>query len=330
MKPYVIDETFLKEEVREDFAISAGMKGVWGTQLTVLSAIDEICERHGLRWWADYGTLLGAVRHGGFVPWDDDIDIAMPRADYNRLMQLVPFELPPQMRPWSIRVKEDYCTLSAFIACRERTDTGLDPGEAQITAVYRGCPYVAGVDIYPLDIVPRDVAQRKTWETLFRSVYFAAEQFQNPDPTRHDEVLQTIREIETALEIRLPEDTSCRVRLWHLADELSQAWAADESDLWMWVPELATRKGDRYRPAAAYAETIELAFEGTTLPVPVGYDKILTVEYGDYMAPVQGLALHEYPFYKEQDAYIEAERKRVLADPNGRGDNSAGMGGDHA
>ena len=57
-------------------------------QLDMLKAVARVCDRHGLRYFLAYGTLLGAVRHGGFIPWDDDIDIILPRPDYDRLVEL--------------------------------------------------------------------------------------------------------------------------------------------------------------------------------------------------------------------------------------------------
>ena len=63
-------------------------------QLAILEEIDKICKRHHIEYWVDGGTLLGAVRHGGFIPWDDDIDIAMYLEDEKRFEEVAPKELP--------------------------------------------------------------------------------------------------------------------------------------------------------------------------------------------------------------------------------------------
>ena len=63
----------------------------------ILKVIDMICSKHNIKWWLHYGTALGAVRHNGFIPWDDDCDIAMLRADYERFIEVVERELPDNM-----------------------------------------------------------------------------------------------------------------------------------------------------------------------------------------------------------------------------------------
>ena len=80
--PYI--EQYMKKELR-----TCQLK-----QLSILEVITDICHRHQIDYWLDGGTLLGAVRHGGFIPWDDDIDIAMTLEDLHKFISVAPSELP--------------------------------------------------------------------------------------------------------------------------------------------------------------------------------------------------------------------------------------------
>ena len=62
--------------------------------LEILLEVDKICKKHDIKYWLSSGTLIGAMRHDGFIPWDDDLDIEMMRSDYLRLMEVLPSELP--------------------------------------------------------------------------------------------------------------------------------------------------------------------------------------------------------------------------------------------
>ena len=90
------NESFFSGETRRDFYIEPMMKRAWAAQMEMLMMIDEICERHDIAYYADWGTLLGAARHGGFIPWDDDIDIAMKREDLKRFIVYAEKELPSE------------------------------------------------------------------------------------------------------------------------------------------------------------------------------------------------------------------------------------------
>ena len=85
-----IAPSFFLEEERDGYVVSAGMKQIWAVELDLLAEFARVCAENGLKWFVHAGTMLGAVRHQGFIPWDDDIDVVMPREDYDRLCKLAP------------------------------------------------------------------------------------------------------------------------------------------------------------------------------------------------------------------------------------------------
>ena len=74
----------------DEFCVSSMMKRAWAAQLEVLDEIKRVCHLLNIPFWADWGTMLGAVRHHGFIPWDDDMDICMMRKDYMRFLEEAP------------------------------------------------------------------------------------------------------------------------------------------------------------------------------------------------------------------------------------------------
>lgn len=89
-----IPDTFFKEEELCGHIVTAKTKKLWATQLGCLQELKRICEKHNISFFASGGTLIGAVRHKGFIPWDDDLDVMMPYEDYVRFCEVAPRELP--------------------------------------------------------------------------------------------------------------------------------------------------------------------------------------------------------------------------------------------
>ena len=87
-----IPEEFFKGEERCGYYVSPEMKKVWAVQLDLLNEFARVCKKYDIRYYAAYGTLLGAVRHNGYIPWDDDMDIIIMREDYDRFCSVAPSE----------------------------------------------------------------------------------------------------------------------------------------------------------------------------------------------------------------------------------------------
>lgn len=137
------------------------------TQVEILDEIVRICEKHGLRYYLTGGTLLGALRHKGFIPWDDDLDIAMPREDYIKFCEFCKTELAPAYMLHDISTDDRYWLIFAKVrkkgtAICEKNIAHLDTEKA----IY--------VDIFPLDDAPCETSMSGLIRTkMIRALCFA-------------------------------------------------------------------------------------------------------------------------------------------------------------
>ncbi len=303
-----IPESFFRSEKRLGFEVSDTMKKAWAIQLTVLDKILEVAQHNHINVWLDYGSLLGAVRHKGYIPWDDDIDVCLMRKDYVILLMALRRELPEYFRVYSIYTTPFYNQPKAFVANRAHVDNGNDPKEKEITDIFFGLPYVAGVDVYPLDYVPSDPDQANLIRNIYIAVYDLA--FSYDQYKASGELEGYISQIEDLLAVSIPRDDSAKEALWKLADGVATMAKKKESDSILWYPDMAMRTTDMRRPLEAYSETMITDFEMLKAPIPKGYhDVLLASYYEDYMTPIQQPCAHEYPFYKEQQDWIDRCKK---------------------
>ena len=87
IKEGILPESFFNEEIICNFKVTKERKKLFAVLLGILLKIDYVCKKHGIKYFIYGGTLIGALRHGGFIPWDDDLDIAMLRDDYDKFMK---------------------------------------------------------------------------------------------------------------------------------------------------------------------------------------------------------------------------------------------------
>ena len=151
-----ISMDFFRDEVRNGFFIPTVIKQAWAAQLQVLDVIDTICRKHGITYFADWGTILGTVRHGGYVPWDDDLDICMKREDYVRFKEVARTELPEHFCIHDYEHKEDHWEFLARVVNHEHICYDLDHLKE-----FHNFPYLTAIDIFVLDYLYKDEQQEK-------------------------------------------------------------------------------------------------------------------------------------------------------------------------
>ncbi|MBO6147933.1 MAG: LicD family protein [Lachnospiraceae bacterium] len=218
---------FFRDEVRNGFYIPTAIKQAWAAQLDVLDVVDGICRKHGIKYFADWGTLLGAVRHGGFVPWDDDLDIAMLRPDYKRFREVADDELPQGFVIHDFERKEDHWLFLARVVNNEKmcfTEEYLD--------VHNNFPWLAGVDIFLKDYLYKDEEKEKERDNNIMRLLAVADGI--TDGTMSPMAVPILlSEVEKQYHTVIPDRNSKRdvsVALYKLAEGLMSKTAYDESE----------------------------------------------------------------------------------------------------
>ena len=291
---------FFLEETREDFYIESMMKRAWAAQLEVLSVIVQICNKYGLQYFADWGTLLGAVRHKGFIPWDDDIDICMLRKDYDKFLAVAEPDLPEEYQILSLHTNMEWHRLFT-----RNINAGSVSYDEKRLKKFHGCPYVVGVDIFPLDELPEDPQQEDLFTQFFNAVYFPAHLYdQAPSETE-----ELIPDWETLCNIKIDPNKDIQNQLLKASEAVSKSYQNSGSPIITCMPFHSSHK--RFLRKEWYSSCIYLPFEQFELPVPVDYEAVLTTLFGDYMTPVRYNS-HNYPFYKtQQEIYDQTLRARL-------------------
>ena len=288
------DDGYFREETREGFVIAEDMKRAWAAQLEVLEEVKRVCGILEIKFFADWGTLLGAVRHHGFIPWDDDMDIAMLREDYMRFLSEAPVLLEKYYEIKSVYNDPEDDTIKARIINGRHICF-----EPDFLARFHGCPYVVGIDIFPVDNITDDKrALDKQIESL-RFLLRTAESVPEKGPYGA-EVLELMKKIEKTFGIPVNYNNRLKHELKKIYDIVCSLYHDENSAEVCSMIDFA-EGWDYHAKREWYEDICELSFENTTISVPEGYDGLLQIKYGkDYMTPRNVGSSHDYPFYKSQ------------------------------
>lgn len=281
------------------------LQEIWKVQLELLDALQNFCKANNLKYFMGYGTLLGAVRHNGFVPWDDDIDVLMPRADFERLQSLwqefpAPFFLQSH-------VSEPGYWHSGMMRLRRDDTAFIQPLDWDRDFHQGIC-----LEIMPLDVCAEDgpdcLAQWsdvKKYQKLMWAKYYG----------RKDAVGGLGAADMTVQQWLTMQAEATKYSFSELQDLYMEACRRHESeDTGRLAIFTAGPAAEEYLnfPASAFEETVDMVFEGRTVPAPKGYVQVLAKVYGPrfmYLLPQAERRPHHVAFWSWNEGY-EVWKKR--------------------
>ena len=252
-------------------------------ELEMLKSFAEICEKLNLRYYLIGGTLLGAVRHRGFIPWDDDIDVGMPREDYEVFLKEAQKYLPEYYFLQTRKTDPEY--LSNFAKIRDSRTTFLDKA-----VKHRKTNHGVYIDVFPIDYYPDTKCKQLIFDfKKFLQKFRLRGAFIIPEEEKHAAHIEFLAKmLSICLMVIYPTTTS-------VLDAEDRLFKKEKNS--SLVANLCGYWGKReILPASLLAETCDVEFEGLYFKGPKEYDKYLTRIYGDYMKlpPVEKRVSHHY------------------------------------
>ena len=277
-----------------DYEVSDQMKKLWAVELSLFEKLKEICKKHGLTYYASDGTLLGAARHNGFIPWDDDMDFFLLWPDYQKFMHVAPQEC---RYPFFFQgIYSDVNAMAVSSRLRRSDTTGFTKWESENAA--SGYNLGVFIDIFPLFYVPDSMEERarqkKEVMQLWRCIHGhdALLRQKRGEPV-NEQYLSFVPEY-----LKLCSDRGiahvCDPDIVWLKEEYLKACAWGEAEAKeVGATSIRCHAQTMMWNAEWFEHSVELPFENTSVNCPAEYEKVLEREYGDWRTPVRGGSEHE-------------------------------------
>lgn len=289
-----LPEDFLEEEIRCGYTVTSEMKKVWAVELDLLTELDRVCQKHNLKYCVAAGTLLGAIRHKGFIPWDDDIDVYMLRDDYERLMALNDEFTYPYFLQNTYTEKNLFRTHAQL---RNSSTTGYVESDRYMD-INKGI----FIDIFPLDgIGSAKVNVQRSLNNLLKKWL---QKYNSTNLTKN------ATGISNKIKINIKKAFFAVIKkewLFKHYEKNLRKYSKKGTTLW----------GNRTiffdspkskRPLADWENLTVTKFEFISVPIPENYEEILRQQYGDYMVfpkDIKNGSMHGELVLSTECAYME-------------------------
>jgi phosphorylcholine metabolism protein LicD len=286
---------FYKEETRQGHHISKEMKSVWAVSMDMAMKLIDVCRRHGLRCFMDSGTLLGAVRHKGFIPWDDDIDFVMLRKDYDQLLKIASDEFQYPYFFQTTYSDKDYYRGHAQL--RRQDTTSLSLSELD----YGYCKGI-DIDIFVLDGYIENPVKRffhRTYTMLLKKSIRGY--LSKPADNK-----RVGKKLISAFSKLLYKMIDYRRAFRHY-ENMFRMVDADKCER-VSVSAYRYSSHKRIRRRRSYDQMVDMEFEGLLFPAPNDTDDALRCYFGPgYMTPQQLPTAHGEKYMDASTPYPDSE-----------------------
>lgn len=237
-------------------------------EFDILKHFDAFCKEHNIRYYLAYGTLLGAIRYKKFIPWDDDVDVLVPRDDYERLLKI--YEDNEQYKLFAFEKDGKFhypfaklCDLSTRKVLPEFKCSDAIPG--------------VEIDIFPLDCWHSDYeTAKKEARSIYREISFLQASQLKESPIK--------KGVKSLVWRLISVYAKCRTDKYFNKKIVEKSKANNQENPTFVGSKSWCIYGERgIIPAEAFEDVTYVEFEGEMFPAPIGYDKYLTCLYGDYL-----------------------------------------------
>lgn len=245
-------------------------------QLEIGKEIKRVCDENGIKYFLDSGTLLGAIRHKGFIPWDDDMDMGMLREDYERFIEIAPKKLKPEyfLQTW----KTDKSYPYAFAKIRKKGTVFIEAVSQKTNAHNE-----IFVDIFPYDVYPDNETVRTKLMKKIMLLKYSLWMKDGMTPwLRHKSILDRLLVRAKYVPHYFYALTHSRDAMIAEYEKLMPMYNAETSKYYV-EQSGGTPFGKWIIPTECFKKYIEVKFEDTMFLVPEKYDLYLKTVYGDYM-----------------------------------------------
>lgn len=286
----------------------AELLGLQKMSLEMATVFYNFCKENNLTAYLCGGGCIGAKRHGGFIPWDDDLDFFMPRTDYEFFVSHWEEYEPGRDLKLMVQSRE-MIDHNLFATLRHRNTTYIKPYQKELDIVHG-----VQLDILPLDGYPDSKWKRK-WQCIWAIVYslFCSQLI----PENHGGLMA----FGSRLLLAVFRGKNLRYRIWSFAKRKMTKYRIEDSS---GITELCSGPGymkNRYE-RTWFERAIEVPFEDRTMPIPIGYDSYLKKAFGDYMQlpPKEAQMAHHDCVYMDLENSYRKYRGIYYMTNNGEGD----------